>query len=294
MNTQRLKGNRCLSPFPIYADPVEALLAAHPSERDATVAHILALSAGFAYANIDTMSMMMTRTGFAEHDIVAISEVVDAMYIDTTAYLMRSACGRVAILSYRGTSPVSLPDWLGDADVGSNPTHAGFSRNFSATRLGVIDALNERPFDALFVTGHSLGGALAVLFGLSIATDRWSDRLRAIYTFGQPMASRPPLPDNADIITSRIFRHALPLDVVPALPPADYGHFEHCGREYRYLDGTWQMQEKAVQQLVKFRELPRVLLKRDSTSYGVRDHGPHHYIAALRPNGLVTEFGDRA
>lgn len=292
MKSERLKGECCAQPFPIYADPVEALLA-QGSERAATVAHILALSAGFAYADIDTMSMMMSRAGFADHDIVSISEFVDAMYIDSTAYVMRSACGRVAILTYRGTSPGSLTDWRGDADIGSSPTHAGFSRNLSATRLAVMEALTERPFDALFVTGHSLGGGLAVLFGLSIANDRLADRLRAIYTFGQPMACRPPLPDAARGVTRKIFRHVLPHDIVPALPPADYGLFEHCGREYRYLDGTWQLQDKPVEQLVKFRQLPRVLLRRNAPRYGVVDHAPHQYIAALRPAGLITEFGDQ-
>jgi hypothetical protein len=296
MKRERLKGDRCTSPFPLYADPVGKLLA-HTSDRDATVAHILMLAAGYAYANIETMSMMMSRIGFAEHDIISISEVVDAMYIDTTAYLMRSACGRVAILSYRGTSPGSLPDWLGDADVGTDWAHAGFSRNLSATRLGVMDALNDRPFDALLVTGHSLGGALAALFALSIAAapeDRAIvDRLRAVYTFGQPMVCRPPLPGHARDVTSKIFRHVLPRDVVPALPPLDYGVFEHCGREYRFHDGAWKLQDKAVEQLVRFRELPRMLLRRGRVRYGSRDHGPHQYIAALRPDGLITEFGDR-
>ncbi|HUJ15448.1 MAG TPA: lipase family protein [Thermoanaerobaculia bacterium] len=292
MKTQTRKGDRCSPPFPVYADPVDALLSANGSERNATVAHILALSAGFAYADIDTMSMMMSRAGFAGHDIVSISELVDAMYIDTTAYLMRSACGRVAILTYRGTSPGSLTDWRGDADIGSDSIHAGFARNLSATRLGVIDALNERPFDALYVTGHSLGGALAVLFALSIATNRLSDRLRSVYTFGQPMVCRPPLTDDARAMTARIFRHVMPRDVVPALPPADYGAFEHFGREYRFEGGAWQLQEKAIAQLVKFRQAPRMLLRRDATRYTIAEHAPHVYIAALRPAGRVTEFGD--
>jgi hypothetical protein len=28
-------------------------------------------------------------------------------------------------------------------------------------------------------------------------------------------------------------------------------------------------------------------------AHTIADHGPHHYIAALRPAGRVTEFGDR-
>jgi hypothetical protein len=52
-------------------------------------------------------------------------------------------------------------------------------------------------------------------------------------------------------------------------------------------------------QLVRTREIPRSLLaffatekRRASSRYTIADHGPHHYIAALRPSGRVTEFGD--
>ena len=47
------------------------------------------------------MARMMSRVGFAEHATVGISETVDAMYINTTAYLTQSRCGRVVVLSYR-------------------------------------------------------------------------------------------------------------------------------------------------------------------------------------------------
>ncbi|HEX9084344.1 MAG TPA: hypothetical protein VF836_06380, partial [Gemmatimonadaceae bacterium] len=99
------------------------MLAAHASAdsaSNATVAHILAVASGYAYADLETMATMMSRVGFAEHATVCVSQTVDAMYIDSTAYLTQSRCGRVAILSYRGTPPASLVTWLGDADVGSD------------------------------------------------------------------------------------------------------------------------------------------------------------------------------
>jgi hypothetical protein len=52
--------------------------------------------------------------------------------------------------------------------------------------------------------------------------------------------------------------------------------------------------------LVRTREIPRSLLaffatntRRASYLYSIADHGPHHYLSALRPSGRVTEFGDR-
>ena len=57
----------------------------------------------------------------------------------------------------------------------------------------------DHPLEALYVTGHSLGGAMATLFALALDADERSAltaTLRAIYTFGQPLtiAGAPPGP----------------------------------------------------------------------------------------------------
>lgn len=329
---RRMKGERCRPPFPIYRDPAGELLQAHASAgpaSNATAAHILSVAAGYAYAEIGTMATMMSRLGFGDHATVGVSETVDAMYIDTTAYLTQSRCGRVVILSYRGTPPASLVTWLGDADVGADsmriageavPVHSGFYRNLRATRLAIIEELTaalrgrslvdsnrklDHPMQALYITGHSLGGALAVLFALSLSAApelrAIGDRLRAVYTFGQPMAVGGTLPEAARIVSDKIFRHVLPRDIVPLLPPGGWGAFAHIGHEYRYETGQWLLQKKPVTQAVHVREIPQALLtvlaptKRSSAArYSAAVHGPHHYISALRPAGLVTEFGDYA
>ena len=314
-----------MATFPIYSDATAEMLAADGAANNATVAHILSVAAGYAYAEIETMAKMMGRLGFTNHATVCVSETVDAMYINTTAYLTQSCCGRVVILSYRGTPPASLVTWLGDADVGSEsmrigddvvPVHSGFYRNFRATRLEIMEQLSiamqgrsladpakklAGPMQALYVTGHSLGGALAVLFALSLCAPELrpiGDRLRAVYTFGQPMTVGEPLPDAAREMSSKIFRHVLARDIVPLLPPAGWGTFAHIGNEYRYENNAWRVQKKALQPL-NVREIPKAMvtalapMKRASAAqYTAAVHPPHHYISALRPSGLITEFGD--
>jgi hypothetical protein len=71
----------------------------------------------------------------------------------------------------------------------------------------------------------------------------------------------------------------------------------HFGQEYRYVTGEWQRAESPVAQLTSLKEIPRSVLaffspRRTSRRYTVAQHGPHHYIDALRPNDRVTEFGD--
>jgi hypothetical protein len=145
---------------------------------------------------------------------------------------------------------------------------------------------------------------MAALFALTVcgnSTHRSiADRLRAVYTFGQPMAIAGPLPAAAECILSKLFRHVVAKDPVPALPPASFGPFAHFGQEYRFVGGDWQRSETAVEQMPTVRHIPRSLLaffatgkpRRRPYRYLAAHHAPDYYIAALRPADRVTEFGD--
>ena len=334
MTANRIVGGTCADPFPIYPRLADLLAAAHvgrPDVRDASVAHVLATCAGYAYADTGTVSTIVTRLGLPRHACVRIAQTVDAMLIFSTAYLFQSECGRVVILCFRGTEPGRLGSWLGDADVGGDSinlslgdgaqkvrVHAGFHRNLRATSWAILqelavalqgrslanhDANVEHPLEALYVTGHSLGGAMAALFALTVcgnaAHRAIADRLRAVYTFGQPMAIAGPLPPAADRVGAAVFRHVVPRDPVPALPPASFGPFVHFGQEYRFVTGEWRRSEAVVEQMPSLRAIPRSLLaffpisnRRRPSRYSVAHHAPDYYVAALRPAGRVTEFGD--
>jgi hypothetical protein len=331
MKIERRRARVHSHPFPLYENLVEHLLASPPTgsvARDATVAHVLATCSGYAYGDIETMSEFTGRLGLEASACVGITQIVDAMFIYSTAYLVQSRCGRVVILCYRGTETTNLGNWLGDADVGSESitlggesvsVHSGFYRNVRATRDPVIRELmlalkgrsladpesrTDYPLEALYVTGHSLGGAMAVLFSLGIAESiehrPIAQRLRAVYTFGQPLSVGEPLPAVVHEVGKKLFRHVIPRDIVPSLPPSPWGRLAHFGHEYRYENGEWRQSGTPVAQLSNPREIPRAFLsffaapkRRDAARRSVADHGPHLYIAALRPKGQVTEFGDR-
>ena len=335
MEPRRARGGDCRPPFPVYEHLVDDLLAAHTPAapaRDASVAHVLGACAGYAYSDIETVAMIMARLGLESNGCARVAQTVDAMFIFSTAYLVQSRCGRIVILCYRGTEPSTLLNWIGNADVGSDSlsvgrddaklprVHAGFHRNMRATRWAVLDELQlalqgrsladpqeklSHSLEALYVTGHSLGGAMAVLFALSLDGDgadrAVAERLRAVYTFGQPMVMGGPLSPHAAKLGQRLFRHVRLRDPVPALPPATWGKLAHFGHEYRYADGRWEPATVPTSQLAGIKELPGSLLaffapekRRASLRYTVTEHGPHYYIAALRPQGRMTEFGDEA
>lgn len=334
MDVDRIPGRTCGPPFPIYDRLVDSLAPGHPAgvvERDATAAHVLATCAGYSYADMETFATVVSRLGLEAQACVRISQTVDAMFVCSTAYLVQSRCGRVVVLSYRGTEPQNLGNWLGDADVGSESSvvpvgegvlaprvHAGFHLNVRATWWGVMEeltrALNgrslldsaravEHPLESLYVTGHSLGGAMAVVFALAVAGRAEhraiADRLRAVYTFGQPMAMCAPLPAWVDEVGRKIFRHVRARDPVPRLPPVKWGPFVHIGQEFRQHGSEWRRSSSPVEPLAGTRDVAQSMLallapdrQRRSFRYSAAEHRPQHYIAELRPRNRVTELGD--
>jgi len=334
MDIERIAGNTCEAPFPVYPDLVDVLAAPTKGsslERHGAVAHVLGTCAGYAYANLDTVATMMSRVGFEAEACIRLSQTVDAMLIYSTAFLLQSRCGRVVILCYRGTETSNLGNWLGDADVGSDSSlmsgaegapplrvHAGFHLNVRATSWSILEELRralragslldpgrrlEHPLEALYVAGHSLGGAMAVLFALAVSGQgqhrEVGDVLRAVYTYGQPMTVCEPLPRWSEGVARKLVRHVLPRDPVPALPPAGWGPFVHIGQEFQLVEDAWCRSESPVAQAPRAKLIARSIVdalgpeeRRRSSPYLASAHGPQHYIAALRPKGRVSELGD--
>lgn len=258
---------------PVYDDPVDRLVG-HDAGTD--VAHILATLAGYAYGDALTVSMMATRLGLERNRVRTIQQTVDAMFVESTAHVVQSACGRVVVLAYRGTEPTNVVSWLTDGDLApedaagdlaSDPVapyvHAGFYRNVRATRFQVarvlLDALEGRAVveggdpprhraQALYFAGHSLGGAMALLHAVLLAQDaaqgfwrarRLGDLLRGVHTFGAPMAGTPRFAEIAtDLgVAERVHRYVYRHDPVPALPPWLSGPYRHVGDAHRLGDG---------------------------------------------------------
>lgn len=326
--------------FPVYPQLADALVATerHP---DGTVAHVLATCAGYAYSDADTVAMIMARMGLNDNHCLKIAQFVDPMFISSTSFLVQSQDGRSLILCYRGTEPVSLINWLTDADInpetvtiafpdapGAFEVHGGFYRNVRATRWEVIAALERalhgqsilphrgsmpNPLEALYITGHSLGGAMAALMAIMVMTESAYNpiaaKLRAVYTFGQPMIGTPALAEACEghpFLGQNVLRYLYASDVVPQLPPTASGPFAHFGPEYQYerrgAEGRWKHNGQPTRQLSNLLELvtsPISFLARQVRLFrnvpfraSVYDHLPHHYIAALTPPGVRSEFGD--
>jgi hypothetical protein len=327
-------------------------------DPDRKIAHTLAVIAAYAYARVDssfpapdTMARMASHLGLEESTTVCVKEQIDASFVLSTGFLITSASGKVAILCYRGTEPYSLPNWMTDADIDSEarnlrvdgqafPVHPGFYRNMRAIDLPLLERLRSAAdggvLEAVYVTGHSLGGAMAAMNGLLLLNDpareTVREKLRSIYTYGQPMIGGPTLADQMAKSghDERFHRFVYEKDVVPWAPPKGAGRsvYRHFGRSY-HLDATsgehWKKQgalppEVAIKQtsvqhfLAAFVNLLTVKLPKLDDAIGrldrfvdgvpvlnrfdirvgltIGDHLPLRYVRALADPDSLSEFGE--
>ncbi|KAF7094394.1 hypothetical protein CFC21_096704 [Triticum aestivum] len=156
----------------------------------------------------------------------------------------------LVVVAFRGTQPFDAEDWCTDVDISwyeiprVGKVHGGFMKALGLQRDAVgwpaeIKATKGRPFtyyavrDALkkslaansrarfAVTGHSLGGALAVLFPAILALHGEHDLLARLH----------------GVYTGRYFRFVYCNDIVPRVPYD--GLFKHFGRCI-YFDGFYK------------------------------------------------------
>lgn len=122
----------------------------------------------------------------------------------TQAFFLHDPHKKQAVIAFRGTQATVTQDVLADLDISAHDigrgvmVHSGFYsalhertdvvRNKNASQL-LLDRLDELPEGTqLFVTGHSLGGALATLFTYEVLESPGAHpyRLTGLYTFGSP------------------------------------------------------------------------------------------------------------
>jgi len=124
------------------------------------------------------------------------------------------------ILAFRGTEPTSVEDIKVDikarlSSQSGGKAHLGFTEAYMAIDGDIQKALKHPEFSnyRLYITGHSLGGALA-----SIATKRieHTGGISACYTFGSPRVGNK---DWVEGIKPPMYRVVNASDIVPMLPP---------------------------------------------------------------------------
>ncbi|PPT07826.1 Lipase family protein [Geitlerinema sp. FC II] len=183
------------------------------------------------------------------------------------------------IVVFRGTQ--ELDEWIANLDasqeyyriydISPGRVHKGFNDIYQETLdeqvRAVVGSLD--PNLPCYFTGHSLGGALAVLAAIDIA-ESFSDRrarLRA-YTYGTPRVGDPIFAKYYSELVPNTYRIVNIADVTPTLPPTVLGKqvYLHVGQEWSFLNQTGDMSPN--HQLAAYRAaIDRQIEQTDVTSY---------------------------
>ncbi|MCY4399182.1 MAG: lipase family protein [Gemmatimonadetes bacterium] len=172
----------------------------------------------------DFLRQVLEGKGFALLDVLDIA--------DTQGFVCKRDKGTepYLVIAFRGTEK-KVSDWLTDAncvprpeDEGSGKVHTGFWKAMAENqdqRTGETieakirriteEAAQDGPLP-LFITGHSLGGALALLATKLVAPDVDG----ACYTFGAPRVANY---EYFSAVKTPVYRVVNSSDIVPRVPP---------------------------------------------------------------------------
>jgi triacylglycerol lipase len=179
---------------------------------------------------------------------------------DTQGFVTES--GDAIVVAFRGTQPNRPMDWFVDFRATCDPwdhknagkVHSGF---YSALRKvwGVTLANSEvlprrlvnRGSKPIWITGHSLGGALAVLCAAQ-ALFVSKVPVQGVYTFGQPRVGTKDFADAVNAkLGSGIFRFVNDRDIVPRVPLFSMGFCHYGGQRFFDHAGESSVADSAVE-----------------------------------------------
>ncbi len=205
-----------------------------PLAYDDKIAWEMAEIAQVSYQAIDIVKQTMCDQGFDRFTCFDRD--------DTQAFLVGNA--EKLVLIFRGTEPENVRDWMTSGQLAKvkacgGKVHLGFWEGcqdvWSDVESEVQRIRRQYPAVPLLVTGHSLGGALALLAAAQL--QMCGHQVDGIYTFGCPrigdrnfaMQYNRRLYD----CTFRLVNHR---DIVPQLPPVELS-YTHVG-QLIYFDAT--------------------------------------------------------
>jgi triacylglycerol lipase len=181
-------------------------------------------------------------------------------------------------VAFRGTEPTEKSDVFADLEAThERGFHEGFYEEYEKLQLKVhaeVEKLMGRKKRPVFVTGHSLGAAIASIFCFHYPT------AEALYTYGCP---RNATPSKCKELKVPHYRCVNNNDIVPSMPPALLW-YKHHG-ELQYINFYGNVRKMTWWQRFKDSWRGRRAAWKNGTIFdGVRDHGMDEYCKYLEDN----------
>lgn len=210
-----------------------------------------------------------SRERLSEGEAELMGDATATTATDTQAALLLVPATGTLYIVFRGSNqPI---DWINNFQLrqqiypygdGNSEVkfHRGFMAAYFAVRSAVLSACEAVEVRQIISTGHSLGGALAVIAGLDIQyniTSRDQSQI-SVYTYGAPRVGNEAMVDSYNRRVPDSSRFVYGWDVVTRVPRLWQG-YTHVDEEF-FLGSRWTWQ---------------VISRR------VRDHAIQNYIDAL-------------
>jgi len=254
-------------------------------------AYWLARASDLAYKDDATVEQQAHDWGFptVRHHDTAFTPPFPLQ--DTQAYT--AASDRMIITAFRGTEPKEIRDWLTDGTTPPWPgpaatgyVHYGFAEALNSVFPTVRDTIAELRTNGqtLWFTGHSLGGALAMLAAARLYLEDPKLRADGVVTFGQPRTCDRLLADAYNRgFQNRTYRFVNNNDIVPQLPPEPA--FTHVD-VMRWIDSSGQIRDNGPGVVGGLTNRAKGLAADafSPTGEGIRDHLLRNYLAAIEKN----------
>ena len=186
----------------------------------------------------------------------------------------------IYVLSFRGTEVTEKSDVLADLKAGKNneacggKVHVGFKGEINKLWPAIEKAIAN--VGNLYVTGHSLGAAMA-----TIAASRMQLKVTALITFGSPRVGNEKFVKSLNVEHYRVQNNC---DDVTKVPFRFVGFRHHGTHKYMNYYGAF----RDLTPLQRVKDMVRSRLKARSKGQkfiGVFDHMMANYIAKLEKLG---------
>ena len=130
---------------------------------------------------------------FRRHGLTSVV-AIDSPFHSQCAYVAHAE--DVLVVVFRGTDDTE--DWFFNANtyprkMAEGNLHGGFGCAYGTVRTQVLSEIEKANPKHIWITGHSLGGAMALVcaYDLAVYQDR---KIDGVITFGQPRIANPTCP----------------------------------------------------------------------------------------------------
>ena len=153
--------------------------------------------------------------------------------------------------------------------------HSGFLSAFQTLQIDLLTFIKDRSKGRkLYLCGHSLGGALAVLNFLFLLLQPRPPSIHGIYTLGQPKVGNAALSEFfSNYGQCKIQRVCNRGDIVPFVPPKHPYGFKACGTLV-FISGSGDLLYGSSERELKALRLQRIA----RLKHGVNDHRIWTYV----------------